>query len=286
MAILLSGLLGIAVFVMTYHYMEKIIDWFRFHSLGTRDFIVEKCNLMFIDANPNRVLTYLIVAAVGPFVIVFLILLPNFIAGVIFGLMAAAAGWKLPKPIINFMYRRRINTFNIQMVDGLNLMANGLKSGLSVVQSLGVVADQMPKPMSEEFNLVLSQNKVGVPVEEAFSNLAKRVPCEDVDMFVTSVNILKETGGNLSETFETIVYTIRERLKVENKISAMTMQGFVQGMTLLAVAPALGVYFTVSEPGFMDPVFSNPLGWILMVMIIGLEVIAYYAITRAIKVDV
>jgi len=286
MAAILAGLLGISVFVMTYHYMEKILDWFRFHSLGTRDFIVEKCGLMFIDTNPNRVLTYLIVAAVGPFVLIFLMLLPNFIAGVFFGLLAAAAGWKLPKPIINFLYKRRIETFNLQMVDGLNLMANGLKSGLSVVQSLGMVAEQMPRPMSEEFNLVLSQNKVGVPVEEAFNNLAKRLPCEDVDMFVTSITILKETGGNLAETFDTIVYVIRERLKVENKIKTLTFQGFLQGMMLLAVPPMLGLYFTVSEPGFMDPMFKNPLGWVLLIMIIGLELIAYYAITRAIKVDV
>src|SRR6185437_4627217 len=138
-------------------------------------------------------------------------------------------GWKAPKPIVDYVYRRRVQKFVLQMVDALSLMSNGLKSGLSVVQSLGLVAQEMPNPIQQEFNLVLSENKVGVSLEEAFLNLSKRIKSDDVEMFVTSINILKETGGNLAETFDTIVMTIRDRIKVENKIDALTAQGFYQG---------------------------------------------------------
>ena len=103
------------------------------------------------------------------------------------------------------------------MVDALSLMSNGLKSGLSIVQSLGLVTQEMPNPIRQEFNLILSENKLGVSLEDAFINLAKRIKSDDVEMFVTSVNILKETGGNLAETFDTIVITIRERIKVEKQ---------------------------------------------------------------------
>ena len=83
------------------------------------------------------------------------------------------------------------------MVDALSLMSNGLKSGLSVVQALGLVTQEMANPIQQEFSLVLSENKLGVSLEDAFTNLSKRVKSDDVEMFVTSINILKETGGNL-----------------------------------------------------------------------------------------
>jgi tight adherence protein B len=161
-----------------------------------------------------------------------------------------------------------------------------MKSGLSVPQALGLVVEQMPSPISEEFGLVLSENKVGVSLEDAFSNLGQRVDIEDVDMFVTSVNILKETGGNLAETFDTIVYVIRERIKAENKIKAMTSQGFYQGMMLLSIPSLLAVYFTLSEPGFMDPMFNNPIGMALLAVVTGLEIVAYVVIMKSIKIDV
>lgn len=286
MALLLSLLFGIAIFIIAYHYMQRFLDWMRFQSLGTRDYIVERCSMMFIDVTPNKVLGWLVGASVGPFIVVFLIFLPKVIPGLFFGALAGALGWKLPKPVINYLYQRRIDKFNMQMVDGLGLMSNAMKSGLSVVQSLSIVVEQMPNPMSQEFNLVLSENKVGVSVEEAFDNLAKRVACEDVDMFVTSVNILKETGGNLAETFDTIVYTIRERLKVEAKIKAMTQQGYMQGMILLCIPPFLGAYFAFSEPGFMDPMFNTAAGWVILTLVIGMEVCAYFMIKKIMKVDV
>lgn len=286
MALVYSLIFGAAVFVLSYHYMQRFLDWMRFQSLGTRDYIVEMCGLMFIDVTPNKVLSWLVAASAGPFLVCFLLFLPKIVPGLFFGVVFAVIGWKAPRPVIDFIYKSRVDKFNLQMVDGLNLMANAMKSGLSVVQALGIVVEQMPNPMSQEFNLVLSENKVGVTVEEAFDNLAKRVRCEDVEMFVTSVNILKETGGNLAETFETIVYTIRERLKVENKIKALTSQGYYQGMMLLAIPPLLGLYFAYSQPGFMDPIFNTLIGWVILAVVVFLEVIAYFVIQKVIQVDV
>ncbi|MBI3556584.1 MAG: type II secretion system F family protein [Deltaproteobacteria bacterium] len=286
MALFYSLFAGLAFFLMLYHYMQRFLDWFRFQSLGTRDYIVEICGTMFIEVTPNQVLGYLIACSAGPFVLSFLLFLPKVTPGLVVGTVLAVLGWKLPKPIMNMIYQARIERFNLQMVDGLGLMANAMKSGLSVVQAMGIVVEQMPNPMSQEFNLVLAENKVGVTVEEAFDNLAKRVKCEDVEMFVTAVNILKETGGNLAETFDTIVYVIRERLKVENKIKSLTAQGYYQGMMLLMMPVLLGLYFTFSEPGFMDPMFESPIGWGIMTAVFILEVCAYVVINKVITVDV
>lgn len=278
--------LAIAVFGISYQYNRRFLDWIRFQSLGTRDYIVEKLSVMFIDITPEKILLGQIALSVGSGVCVFLLIAPQFYPATFLGLITMAIGWKAPKPIVNMMYRRRVKTFVLQMVDGLSLMSNGLKSGLSVVQSMGLVMDEMPNPIRQEFSLILNQNKLGVPLEEALTNLSKRIASDDVEMFVTTVNILKETGGNLAESFDTIVTTIRERIKIESKIDAMTAQGFYQGVFVMMVPPALGFVFYQSDPEFMKPMFTTPLGWAVLSGVVLLQTVGFFVIMKIVKVEV
>jgi tight adherence protein B len=151
---------------------------------------------------------------------------------------------------------------------------------------MSLVIQEMPNPMKQEFSLILSENKLGVTLEESFNNLARRIESDDVEMFVTSVNILKETGGNLAETFDTITYTLRERIKLQQKISSMTAQGFYQGVILMCVTPLLGIFFYNSDPEFMKPMFTHPVGWGILFVIAMLEVLGAVMIMKIIKVDV
>lgn len=278
--------LGVAVFLFSYQYSKRFLDWLRFQSLGTRDYISERLSQMFIDVPPNQILLGQTLLSVGLGTATFLALLPQVVPGLLLGFIVTFAGWKAPKPIVDWMYRRRVKALVFQMIDALGMMSNGLKSGLSVVQALSLVVDEMPNPIQQEFNLILSQNKLGVPLEEAFSNFAKRIESDDVEMFVTSVNILKETGGNLAETFDTIVTTIRDRIKVEKKIDALTAQGFYQGIFVMAVPPVLGVVFYQTDPEFMRPLFTTTLGWLIVLGIITLEVVGFFVIMRIVKIDV
>jgi tight adherence protein B len=279
-------ILGIAVFGISYHYSKRFLDWLRFQSLGTRDYIVERLQMMFIDIPAPKILMGLFGMSFGLGSLVFLAFLPNWFPGLVFGAVATVLGWKAPKPLVDWYYRRRVKKFVIQMIDALALMSNGMKSGLSVVQALGLVTQEMPNPIHQEFNEVLRQNKIGVPLEEAFSSLGKRVKSDDVEMFVTSVNILKETGGNLAETFDTIVTTIRERIKIENKIEAMTTMGFYQGVFVMAIPPILGAVFYSSDPEFMQPLFTTTMGWAIVTVIFMLEAIGFFVIMKVIKIDV
>jgi tight adherence protein B len=279
-------LLGLGVFIASYIYSQRFLDWLRFQSLGTRDYIVERLGMMFIDIPPNQILMGLFGISFGFGTIVFLAFLPKLFPGIPFAMIATVVGWKIPKPIVNWMYNKRVTQFVMQMVDALSLMSNGLKSGLSVVQALGLVTQEMPNPIQQEFNLILSENRVGVSLEDAFTNLSKRIKNDDVEMFVTSINILKETGGNLAETFDTIVATIRERIKVENKISALTAQGFYQGVFVMAIPPILAVVFFQTDPDFMRPLVTTPVGWIIVMGIFLLEVIGFFVIMIIVKIDV
>ncbi len=288
MLLKILGLLGIAggVAGISYTYNKRLLDWLRFQSLGTRDYVAEKLALMFIEVDPQKVLLWMFAGSFGLGSIVFLAMLPNLLPGLLFGGVVAILGWLAPRPVVDFLYRRRVNKFVLQMVDGLSLMSNGLRSGLSIVQSFGLVTQEMANPIQQEFNLVLNENKLGVSLEEALLNMSKRIKSDDVEMFVTSINILKETGGNLAETFDTIVMTIRDRIKASQKIDAMTSAGFLQGCVVMAVVPILGFVFNESDPGYMRPMFETPLGWILLLVIFLLEVVGFFVITRIIKIDV
>jgi tight adherence protein B len=172
------------------------------------------------------------------------------------------------------------------MVDGLTIMANGIKSGLSVSQSMERVVDNLMPPISQEFGLVLSQVRLGQSLEEALNDLGERIPRPDVQMFVTSVNILKETGGNLAETFSTIVTVVRERQKVEKKIQAMTAQGLMQGMIVTMVPLVLLVVFLFVDPNYVKPMFTSTMGLILLMVMVGLQIIGGLVIRKIVKIDV
>ena len=278
--------LAIGIFVFVYTYSKRFLDWLRFQSVGTRDYVVERLGSMFIEVDPDKALLALTGLSLGTGGFVFLLLLPNWLPGLVFGFAVAVIAWKLPTPIVDHLYEKRVAKFTLQMVDGLSLMSNGMKSGLSVVQAMALVTQEMEEPIRQEFNLILSENKLGVSLEDAFLNLSKRVKTEDVDMFVTSVNILKETGGNLAETFDTIVGTIRERIKVQKKIAALVAQGLYQGMFMLSIPPLLGVMFYITDPDMMRPLFTNPIGWMILSVVFLLEVIGYVVIRKVIQIEV
>lgn len=279
-------MLGISVFVVSYIYSKRIMEWLRYQSLGTRDYVVERLAVMFIEVSPNKILMGQLIISVGLGSLVFILLIPAWLPATMFGLLILVIGWKAPKPIVDWIYQKRVDEFTNQMIDGLALMANGMKSGLSIVQAMGVVTQELPDPIRQEFTMVLNENKLGVSVEEAFTNLSRRIVSDDVEMFVTSVNILKETGGNLAETFDTIVTTIRDRVKIQNKIKSMTAAAFLQGMTVLAVPPALGVMFYLQDPDYMRPMFETTVGFVLMFVVLLIEIVAFFVIMKLVKIEV
>jgi tight adherence protein B len=148
------------------------------------------------------------------------------------------------------------------------------------------VVEIMGNPISQEFAQVLYQMQVGDSFESALNDLGNRIPRPDVQMFVTSINILKETGGNLAETFATIVTTIRERQKVEKKIEALTAQGMMQGIIVTLIPFILMMVFFVVDPAFIKPMFSTTLGLVLLAAMLGLQIIGGVVIKKIVTIKV
>jgi tight adherence protein B len=281
-------LIAAMIFLFIYKYSVGIFDWIEHRTYSTRTYIMEKLEFLFIEITQER-LTYMLLGSsvgFGAFVFLLLGLVGSWILGAIMGSFCAFLGFKAPRVIIDFLCEKRIKEYSGQMVDGLQLISNGIRAGLSVPQSLGLVVDEMPAPISQEFNIILQQNRIGVPLEECFENLAKRVPTQDNDMFVASVNILRETGGNLAETFDTIVDVIRERVRLQQKVDTFTAQGMFQGIVIGAMPYALGFIYYVQDPASMTPLFTKPLGLVMLFIAVGLDSLGIFVIMKIVKIKI
>ena len=198
---------GLAVFFAVYFWADLILVKVYDRSIGKRSDILRYMKLLGMEVDEKKVTGMLLATSMAPAAIVFLAMWPNFTAGVVIGISFGIAGFQLPPLIFKSLYEKRCNAFVDQMVDALTIMANGVKSGANPQQSMQRVIEIMGNPVSAEFSQVITQTQFGQSFEEALNDLGERIPRADVQMFVVAINILKETGGNMSETFTTIVST-------------------------------------------------------------------------------
>ena len=276
------------VFLFTYKYSVNIFDWIEHQTYGTRAYITEKLEFLFIEI-PQEKLTYILLSlsvGLGFFMFILIGFVGSWIVGAIMGVIFAFMGFKAPRILVDFLVEKRIKAYSLQMVDALQLLSNGIRAGLSVPQAIGMIVEEMPAPISQEFNILLQQNRIGMPLEECFENLAKRVPLEDNDMFVSSVNILRETGGNLSETFDTIVEVIRERVRLQQKVDTYTAQGMFQGMTIGAMPYLLGLVYFLQDPGSVTPLFTTPIGLVFLFFAVMFDLAGIYVIMKIVKIKI
>lgn len=195
-------------------------------------------------------------------------------------------GYRLPRFVVDKMWERRVQRFEDQLLDALAFMSNGLKSGLSLLQSMDMVREELPNPIAEEFALTLNEQRLGVPLEDALLGLERRIGTEDVQIIVTSINILRQSGGNLSETFDTVAQTIRERKKVQGRIKTLTAQGVAQGVIIVAMPFVLGFILWLMDPTLIGRMWTTWLGWVLIFVMLTLQLLGSWMIRRIVQVKV
>jgi tight adherence protein B len=278
--------LSVVIFVIFLINSKKAIKFLDDKFEAKAEWLVRELDTLYIEINKKTAVAIIYAGTLGMGFLVFVLLLPNVIAGIIIGGALGFMFSKLIEPIIYMMKQRRAATFNLQMVDGLTLMSNGLRSGLNLIQAVELVIAEMPVPIKQEFSLLLAQNRVGVPIDEAFVNLSKRLDIEDLDMFATAILILRETGGNLAETFDTIAYTIRERVKLTAKVKALTAQGVMQAIVITVIPFALLGMQYVSSPEQTSLFFTTPVGYLLFGFMLLLQGIGGFMIKKIVSIKV
>ena len=235
---------------------------------------------MFLFIDPRQMLVLNIASMCLLGILSYLIINPLVSIG------ATIFGFFLPMLLVKHYRKRRIERFNTQLVDALQAMANAFKAGLTFQQAIEHVSKDAEAPLQQEFGLFVKEAKLGVPLEEALINMARRVGSEDLDLVTTATNISRQLGGNMAEMFETLSSTIRERFRLEGKISALTAQGKLQGWVVAAMPLVLGIVLNYMRPDLMQPMLDHIFGYILVTAIIIMEAMGILVIRRITNIDI
>jgi len=245
---------------------------------------------MFLFIPPRRILELASAAAAVCFLLGFLLFggfdSRSFVIGIGMGGVLAVVGWNIPKRILSIVKQRRLQRFNLQLVDSLVNMSNALKAGFSVQQAIELVVREGQNPISQEFGMYLHQMRVGMSMEDALASLQQRVGSDDLALMISAFETARQTGGNLTEVFEKIAYTIRERLRIELRIRTLTAQGRLQGIIVGAMPLLLGLAMFFLDPSMMLAFLHSGIGLVMVAGVIILEICGALMIRRIINIDI
>ena len=165
--------------------------------------------------------------------------------------LGAVGGAFAPRFYIKSQQKKRLQKFNDQLSDMLNLMVNGLRAGYSTMQAMEAISKELPAPICDEFRRVVQEMQIGIPMEVALENLLRRIPSEDLDFVVTAINVQREVGGNLSEILDNISFTIRERVRIKGEVRVLTSQVRTSGSVLSLIPFFLTLILWFLNPDYL-----------------------------------
>jgi tight adherence protein B len=211
-----------------------------------------------------------------------------FFAGgnVMFGWAGALLGFFIPYAYASHMRTKRFQKFEEKFPEAIDTLARAVRAGHAFTTALEMIANEVSEPVAGEFRQLFEEQKFGLPVRDALLNLADRIPLVDVKFFVTAVMLQRETGGNLAEILDNLSYVIRERFKILRQVRVHTAQGRLTMVLLMALPPVIVVVMMTLNPGFIRPLFTDPIGHALIVGGITLQTLGYFFIRRIIRIQV
>ena len=184
--------------------------------------------------------------------------LVSLFASPIMWIAALVVGFWLPKFWLGRRKGKRLKAFNTDLADTIMLLANGLRAGSSFLQAVELIVRETRPPISTEFARVIREVNLGLPLDEALSNLQRRVRSDDLDLMTTAIAIHHTVGGNLAEILDTIAFTIRERVRIKGEIRTLTAQQRMSGYVVGFLPIALVLLLSVIAPAFMAPMLQKP----------------------------
>lgn len=197
------------------------------------------------------------------------------------------AGWQNGQsPLARYLDDRRRAKFNAQLPEALATMSNAMRAGFSVSQAFDSVVEQCDSPISEEFDILRQQLKIGMGFETALESLSDRVGSDDLTLVTTALVVSRKTGGNVTEIFDKISETIRGRMRIERKVRSLTAQGRMQGVIVSLMPLFLGLVMTVMKPGLMLPFLTSAVGVLSVIMVTVLIALGWLMIGKIIRIRV
>jgi tight adherence protein B len=192
----------------------------------------------------------------------------------------------LPLAWLILRRRKRLKKFQAQLPDALELVARALRAGHSLASGMSLVGEEMPAPIGAEFNRVFEEQNLGIPMDEAMRTLTRRVPNLDLKFFVTAVVLQRTTGGDLAEILDKIGKLIRERFKIWGQVQALTGEGRLSGIVLLALPPLLFLAVYYLNPDYCMVLFTDPLGQQMLAVAVFLQIVGALVIKKIVNIKV
>ncbi|MGF1678079.1 MAG: type II secretion system F family protein [Candidatus Methylacidiphilales bacterium] len=210
------------------------------------------------------------------------ILTQNFLLGIVIGLPFLV----VHIPVIKLLQSMRVNKFSNQLANFLTLIVNSLRAGQTFMQGCSIAVKESPDPIAAEFKQVIKEVNLGMPEAESMENMLIRVPSEDLKIVVSAYLVQRKVGGNLAEIFDTTAQTIRERIKIQGKISALTTQGKLSGILVGVLPFLLGFVLTLLNPDYMGPLISTLPGYVVIGFGILLQLTGFIVIWKIVSIEI
>lgn len=188
--------------------------------------------------------------------------------------------------IAKLLHMREIEKFDSQMLDITYAFKNSLKAGMTLQQGMQLIGNEFTAPASDEFKIVLREIHLGASIEEALSHLQERMPNVELNIMVNAIEILRQTGGNMVETFETLAETLKNRKRVEGKIKSLTAQGRIQAIILCVMPFAMLFILYFLNREYVTPLLSTALGWVILTVVVMLVSLGWLLIMKIIAIEV
>ena len=255
---------------------------FRYYQSRYLQSVSRTLETMFIFLNPRRILNVSILIMCLVFMFTLTITRLNIVLSVIMALV----GLLVPRILLSYYVRKRRRTFELQFVQGLDFLSSSMKAGLSFVQALESLVENSTPPLSQEFDLLLREYRIGIPLNEALQNLARRVESEELNLMVFSTIITRELGGDISEIFDHLADVIRSRHRVMERVDTLTSQGRLQAMVCGAIPFVLYGILFLWQPEHMDPLFNSTVGRVAIYAVVLLQVMVILTVRRIVAIRI
>lgn len=199
---------------------------------------------------------------------------------------AGICGAFLPLAFVAIKRGRRMAAFQRQFPEVIDLLSRSVRAGHSFGSGLEIVATDLPDPVSTEFRITFDEQRFGLPLRNALLSLCDRVPLVDVRLFVIALLVQKETGGNLVEILDNLAHVIRERFRIAGEVRIKTAQGRLTAAILIALPAAMLLLLHLMNPDYINALFVDRLGHILLLVAFVMQVVGGIIIWRIVKIKV
>lgn len=274
-------LCSVAAAILFWFALKWLLVAFRKYEYDFKHQTQKSMSDFFLFFDPVQLWTLAVL--MGMLTVILIWLLSNSLPiAVVMGLVVLMA----PRHVLSVLRKRRLDRFDRQLPDMLLSLSGALQAGTGVQNALKLLVEEAPSPLGQEIGLMQREQRLGLSFEQALDNLAQRMPSEATGLVVSVLKIATQSGGNLSEALDRISLTLRSRIQIQGRIKALTSQGKMQAWVMSSLPVGLMLVLNLIDPQSMLFLWSTPMGWAVLAVIVVLEVAGAWMIRKIVSIDI